>query len=409
MTPSLAPRWRLPASPLGRARLSAAVLFFVNGVVLASWASRVPAVQQRLGLSAGHLGLSLLGMAVGALPAMSLAALLLARYDSRTVSRLAALLMCLMLPLPALAFSAPSLFGALMLLGACSGAINVAVNAQAAAIEAAYRSPIMASFHALFSLGGLAGALIGAGISAANVAPAVHLALIAGLLIVLVLVVSPGLLSTFAGTAAGLSKIPSGGVLRPLLALCAIAFSTVLCEGAVADWSAVYLRREIGAAASLAALGYAAFALTMVAGRATGDRLCHRWGDKSVVRASALLGAAGLGGALLLGGAAATLAGFACVGLGCACVYPTMVRASARLRDISPNAAIAAISTAGYMGFFVGPPLIGLVADHVTLRGALWLVVAASGAIALLSPAVDPATRLAAVAALPTAPADSRG
>jgi MFS family permease len=372
---------------LVRARWAVSTLFFVNGVVLASWASRVPAVQQQLGLSAGRLGLALLGMAVGAFPAMSLAAVWIRRLDSRRVARFVALLLCLTLPLPGFAFSGLSLFVALALVGACSGALNVAENSQAAAIEVGYRRPIMATFHGLFSVGGLVGALVGAGMASAGVTPHVHLIIVACLLLVAVVIVSPRLLPACKTSETVQSTKQRS--LRPLMGLGLIAFCTVLCEGAVADWSAVYMHKEVGTAAGVAALGYAAFAVTMVLGRATGDKLGHRWGDKALVRGSALVGAAGLGLALILGGVPATLVGFACVGLGCACVFPTMVRASAR-PHISPDAAIAAISTAGYMGFFIGPPLIGWAADHITLRCALGLVVAATALIALLAPFVEP-------------------
>ncbi|MGI4791806.1 MAG: MFS transporter [Janthinobacterium lividum] len=371
-----------------RARHATATLFFINGVVLASWASRVPAVQQHLGLSAGHLGLALLGMAVGALPAMSLAAVVMACYNSRIVARAASVLLCLALPLPAFAGSGPGLFAALLILGACSGALNVAQNSQGAAIEAAYQRPIMASFHAFFSVGGLAGALVGAGMASLGVTPRVHLGLVACLLVITAAVAAFRLLPAAATSAP--SRTSARRSLRPLVSLALIAFCTVFNEGAMADWSAVYLRKEVGVAAGIAALGYAAFAIAMVSGRSTADKLSHLWGDKALVRGSALIGTAGMSAALLLGGAIPTLVGFACVGLGCACVYPIMVRASARLPHISPDAAIAAIGTAGYMGFFVGPPLIGLAADHITLRGALVLVVAISALIAWLAPAVEP-------------------
>lgn len=383
-----------PHNLLVKARWAVSSLFFVNGVVIATWASRVPAVQQHLGLSAGQLGLALLGMAVGAFPMMSLAAVLIKHYGSRGVARAAVLLLCLALPLPGLARSSLGLFGALTALGACSGFLNVAVNSQAATTEMRYGRPIMAVFHGLFSVGSLVGALMGAGMASLGVAPLVHLIVVACLLLVGVLFQFPYLLPTSETLA--VTSPATQRPLRPLLGLTMIAFCTVLCEGAVADWSGVYLHKEIGTSASLAALGYAAFAAAMIIGRLTGDKLGERWGDKALVRGSALVGTAGLGFALVFGGIPLTLLGFACVGVGCACVFPTLVRVSARLPHISAEAAIAFVSTAGFMGFFIGPPLIGWAADYITLRCALGIVVVASGLIVLLAPIVQPSKVLSA-------------
>ena len=364
---------------------------------MASWASRIPAVQQQLNLSEGTLGLALLGMASGALPAMLVTSRLIARFGSPTVTRFAGFALCLSVLLPALSFSCLSLFAALLLLGAASGVLNVSQNAQAAHIEKLWGRPIMASFHALFSIGCLTGAVLGAGAARAELAPLPHLGLIGCLLCVLVVVAARYLLPATKREATENMPRPrfslgGHGSLAPLVSLCVISFCTVFSEGAVADWSAVYLKRGLGASPGLAVIGYAAFALMMVVGRTTGDRLGHLWGDKKLVRLSAILATVGFGTALLIGGIVPAIFGCACMGLGCASVYPIMVRASARLSGFAPGTAIAATGTVGYLGFFIGPPLIGLVAVHITLRWALLLVVAASAAIIFLAPAVAPKT-----------------
>jgi fucose permease len=372
-------------APLPPARGAVSTLFFVNGVVLATWASRIPDVQHHLRLTDGQLGLALLGMVAGAMPASSAVSALIARHGSRTVGRIAAAILCTTLPLPALAWSGLSLFFALLLLGAASASLNVSENLQGAHVESRYGRPIMISFHAMFSLGGLAGSLVGARVAAAGCPPRAHLIAMACLLVCIAAIAGRALLDAPPGPRH--AKAHTVRTLRPLLILGIVAFWTVLNEGAMADWSAVYLHQDLGAATGVAALGYAAFTAMMVSGRATGDWLSHRIGDAVLVRGSALLAAVGLGTALLAGGVPAALLGFASVGLGCASVYPTMMRASARLPGVSPDAAISAVSTAGYAGFFVGPPLIGLLADHVTLRGSLALVVVGCLIIALLVPA----------------------
>ncbi|RYE83743.1 MAG: MFS transporter, partial [Methanosarcinales archaeon] len=218
------------------ARWGTATLFFTNGIVMASWASRVPAVQQHLRLSEGKLGLALLGMAVGGLIAMPITAWLLTRYDQQRIARLGTLLLCLALPLPAFAFSSVSLFVALVILGAGSGAMNVAVNSQGNHIEAQFPRPIMASFHALFSLGGMVGALIGAGMASAHVSPLAHLIIVAVCFVIAVLYATKFVLPVLAtASTASTTRSPLSTTLRALIGLGTIAFVTVFIEGAISD------------------------------------------------------------------------------------------------------------------------------------------------------------------------------
>jgi MFS family permease len=339
--------------------------------------------------------MALLGMASGALPAMMLTPALIRRFGNPVTTRFASLLLCCALPLPGVVPSGVWLFVALLFLGAASGMLNVSQNGQAAVMEKRYGKPIMASFHALFSTGGLVGAVMGAGAARAAFSPRLHLTVMAVLLALVAAVASRRLLPADTDPTANetkqASRASSARSLMPLVRLGAMAFCTVFSEGAMADWSAVYLKREWAASASLAALGFAAFALLMVVGRAIGDWLGHIWGDQKLVRNSALVASVGLGAALFVGGTIPTLIGCACMGIGCASVYPTMVRASSRIPGREPGAAIATTGTAGYLGFFLGPPLIGLAADYITLRWSLLMVVVASAMIVSLSPAVGDA------------------
>jgi MFS family permease len=179
-----------------------------------------------------------------------------------------------------------------------------------------------------------------------------------------------------------------GHATRALVALGAVAFCVLFGEGAMADWSAVYLRDVAGAGPGLAAVGYAAFSLTMAGGRLVGDRLTERLGPARLVRGGGLLAAAGLAAALVSGAPWAAVAGFGFVGAGLSTVFPVALAAAGRLTGRSAGGAIATVASCGYAGFLVGPPLIGFVAHAASLRAGLGLVVGTSAAIALLAGAL---------------------
>ncbi len=379
-------------APLDRAaRHAVAAIFALNGVLFGSWAARIPAVKERLDLSDGSLGLALGLIAVGALVAMPLSGWLSARGGSRRTTRLALGAFCFAIPLTGLAPSYAALLGATLLLGASGGALDVAMNAHGVAVERRHSGPILSSFHAAFSLGGLTGAATGALAAAAGVDVRLHL-LVAGLLALAIgLPASARLLpadADDAGERAGpLLALPP----RALWAVGAVAFCALLAEGAAADWSAVYVRESLGAAAAVAPLAFAGFSLTMALGRAVGDRLTAGWGPVALVRRGGLLGAAGLAAALLIGRPIAALAGFACLGAGLAVMVPVVFRAASELPGLTPGMGIAAVSAMGYAGFLVGPPAIGGLAELSSLPLALGVLVVLVLAPAALAPRLRPA------------------
>lgn len=369
------------------ARVSTGAVFFLNGAGMANWVVRIPAIQERLGLGTGRLGVALLGVAAGALVAMPLAGRLVARHGSRPVTRVAALVFAGALALPALAPTFALLAAALVALGAANGALDVAMNAQAVAVEREYERlhgrPIMASFHALFSFGGLAGAAAGGVLAARGVGAPSHLAMTALAVGIAMSGVAGGMLPAATDAAPGGPAFARPT--RALAALGVVAFCVLFGEGAMADWSAVYLRDVTGAGPGLAAAGYATFSLAMASGRAVGDGLTVRLGPARLVRLGGALAALGLGVALLVARPWAAVAGFGAVGAGLSIVFPTVLTAAGRLPGGAPSAAIAAVSTVGYTGFLAGPPVIGFVAEATSLRGGLALVVAMGAVIAALA------------------------
>ncbi len=368
-------------------RLAVLGVFFANGVVIGTWVVRIPAVQGRLGLSEGLLGVALLGAAVGALAAMPLVGALVSRLGSRRIVGSTAALLVLALVTPALAPKLLLLVPALMLLGAANGGLDVAMNAQAVEVERGYGRPIMSSFHAAWSFGGLAGAALGGLLASRGVGPLPHFSAVAILAAIAFAVAYKALLPSDADA----SEEGAPAFARPtraLLGLGVISFCVLLGEGAMGDWSAVYLENTLRTGPGFAAAGYAAFSVSMAFGRLFGDWFMERLGPATLVRSCGALAATGLGIALAVGQPFVALLGFACAGAGFSIVFPAALSAAGRTEGIATGPALAAVSTAAYTGFLVGPPSIGFLAEATNLGYALYLVVALSIAVAIFAGAV---------------------
>jgi MFS family permease len=351
--------------------------------------ARIPAIQDRLRASPGQFGLALLGMPVGLVPAAVAAGWLIARHGAKRVTGAATVCFCAALPLPALAPSVAALFVSLVVFGAALGTMDVGMNSAGAAVERLYGRPIMSSFHGVFSLGGIAGASMGGLIAAAGVGPAPHFAVVAVASGALALAVLPGMPrgGGGAGGDAPALVLPS----RSLLLVGLVGFGVLLCEGAVADWSAIYLRDSLGAAAGVAPLGYAAFSLAMAAARFAGDRANHLLGPVVLVRLGGACAALGVLLSVLAGTPPVAILGFGLVGLGYAAVFPVVVSAAGKEGSMAPGPAIAAVTTLGYFGFLAGPPLIGFAAQLTSLRLGLGLLAVLGALIAALAGSVAPA------------------
>lgn len=346
-------------------------MFAVAGAAFASVFARMPDLQNQQGIGDGTLGLVLLAGAGALMVAQPLGGASATRIGSRPLTIGGGLAHVTFMVLPALAPSPLTFGAAIVAMSAASGVLDVSMNAQAIAVNERHPREIFSSFHAAFSFGALGGAALSGLAAAAGLSPSVHLALTSALLVCILLAVRPGLLpaSADARADAQLFARPSRG----LVALGVLAFCALLAEGSVGDWSAIYLDRETKAGASLAALGLAAFSLTMGCGRLAADPLSERFGRPAVVRGGGLLAVAGLAVALAGGGAAAGIAGFAVMGAGLAGLFPLALNAAAHT-SAAAAPALAAVSTTGYAGFIAGPAVIGFVSDATSLTTALALV-----------------------------------
>jgi MFS family permease len=308
-------------------------------------------------------------MAIGALVAQPVAGVVIGRVGSRVVTTVMALAFCAAIILPGLAGSLPLLMLALFFVGASNGALDVAMNAQAALVEHQYRRSIMNSFHAFWSVGGLAGAAIGGLAAARGVPVSTHFLIIAAVGAVAMFVATRGLIADGPTPA---SHGPAFALpTRALLPMGIVALCALICEGAIGDWGAIYLREGLDSPAGVAAVGYAVFALMMAGGRFAGDWLTTRFGSGHIVRAGGGLVVAGIGFVLITTVPWVAIVGYGLVGAGVACIFPLILSAAARTPGVAPGTGIAAMATAGYTGFLLGPPLIGSLAELITLQGAL--------------------------------------
>ncbi len=369
----------LTTDRLEAARFAVAVIFTVMGCVVGSWAPHIALIAERLTLGPGVLGAVLLAAAVGALVGMPVTGKLISRFGSAPVTRMAAAVMCLSLPLPVLAPNVELLSASLFIFGMSIGITDVAMNAHAVAVEARLARPIMSSLHGMFSVGGLLGAGV-TSMALAVMSASSHALLAGGLLVATVAIGGRRLLpaAVDAGATGATFVLPR----RVHLALGILACLALLTEGAVLDWSAVYLHDRLGAGASQAGWGFAAFSAAMAIGRFVGDKLRRRFGAAKLVRVNGIVTAFGLLLALLVTSPTLAVIGFALAGLGLANVVPVLFGAAGRLPGQAPGASIAAVATLGYLGFIVGPPLIGLVTEIATLQISLGLLVLASTAVA---------------------------
>jgi MFS family permease len=372
-------------------------VLFVNGVIYASWGTHVPTIKDKFDLTDANLSLSMLSVALGGILIMAWAGRWIARVGSASASVKSALLMSLaafgILLVPQYAL----LLFWLALYGSMSAVNDVAANSQGAVIEAAFGRPVIGSLHGSFSLGGMCGALVSSGWQALGWPNAWHLGVVCAFCAALVLSTSRWLLPESRahahqdGTEAhahAKDHALAPGLKRKLVVLGCLAFLALIVEGAMYDWSAVYMREVALASGGFVSAGYAAFSIGMAAGRFSGDPVRARFSEGALVVASCALSLVGLGLALLLPGVWTALAGFLLCGLGTANIIPVMFSSAGRMALASGGSAsngLAVTTRLAYMGLLIGPVIVGFIAHRFDLRTALALSLLGVVAIAASS------------------------
>ncbi|WP_338523457.1 MFS transporter [Pseudomonas batumici] len=359
-----------PLKPGRLEQMSTRIAFFIAGFGVAAWAPLVPYAKARAGLDEGTLGLLLLCLGVGSIIAMPVAGALASRFGCRRVLTIGTLLICLALPLLATVSSIPGLVASLFLFGAGLGSVDSTVNLQAVIVERASGKTMMSGFHGLFSLGGIAGA---AGVSALlglGLSPLGAIGVVVLFLLLALFKAAPHLLPYGSESSGPAFAVPHGVVLF-IGMLCFVVF---LAEGAMLDWSAVFLSAERQVADAYAGLGYAAFALAMTGGRLTGDSIVRRLGAQRVIVFGGLTATTGLALATLTPAWEAALLGYALVGAGCSNIVPVLYTAVGKQKVMAESIAVPAITTLGYAGILAGPAAIGFIAHASTLSLAFMVI-----------------------------------
>ncbi|MBS7563181.1 MFS transporter [Mucilaginibacter sp. Bleaf8] len=363
-------------------RIAVGAIFFLPGLIFASWASRIATIQQNLKLTDAGLGGLLFCIPVGLMLSLSVAGWLVNRIGSRRLSMFSLILYSVALIGLGAAPNLPILIACLLCYGFASNLANIAVNTQAVAIEKLYDTPIMASFHGLWSLAGFAGAGIGTFMIGNDIVPFYHFSLVAVLVIIGLLVSWRFLLDDQSPAKSGPAFVLPD---RALIKLGIISFCSLICEGAMFDWSVIYFKKVVHAHNAWIAAGYTCAMGAMALGRFIADSFAASYGIKKTLQVSGILTAMGMLIAILFPSLIVAMFGFVLVGAGVSSVVPMVYSEAGRSKTMSPGMALAAVATIGFVGFLVGPPVIGFLSQAFNLRIALLLVVGMGVCVTLLS------------------------
>ncbi|WP_333975004.1 MFS transporter [Burkholderia cepacia] len=361
---------REPAIGNGIAATRAA--FFVAGMSVAAWAPLVPYAKERLGVDDAKLGFLLLCLGVGSIGCMPLCQRLVARFGCRRMIVAGTAMIAGALPLLALMSTMGTMAAALLLFGAGMGIVDVTMNIHAMLVERDTRRRLMSGFHGLFSVGGIAGSLAGGALLSAGAPPLVVSLAVSAVVVALIALYGRRLRADAGGGSGAHFVLPQGIV----VVMGAIALCVFLVEGAMLDWSALFLTTVKQYEQVRAGFGYTVFAIAMTSGRLLGDGLAHRLGAQTMIVAGGMLGALGLAVAIAAPSGVGAIVGFGLTGIGCANIVPLLFAAAGRQRAMEPSAAITALTTLGYGGNLAGPAAVGFFAHALGLAVSFALLAA---------------------------------
>ncbi len=358
-----------PVSSKRRIRIAVAIYYFSTGLCFASWASRIPDIKTALNLSDAALGSILFALPIGQFIMMPFSGKLATHFGSRKVLLVALPLYSLSLTNLGLATEGWQLAVGLFVFGLFGNLCNIAINTQGVAAERLYQRPIMSSFHGGWSLAGFMGALIGLAMINVQVKPYLHFWIVAAIVWVIIFLNHSHLIQGKSGSLS--STIRTKFFAKPdsvLLQLGIIGFCSMASEGAMFDWSGVYFKDVVKAPSSLVVLGYTSFMIMMAAGRFVADRLVARVGRITLLQVSGVLISSGLFISVIFPYLIPSTLGFMLVGIGVSSIVPSVYSAAGKHQTIAPGIALATVSSVSFLGFLMGPPLIGYIAEVAGLR-----------------------------------------
>lgn len=349
------------------------LVFFLQPIAFGSWLPRIPDIQLATGLGPQGLALALLGLPCGTLATLPFAGRIIGRIGARRAMLIGFVLHLIAVCIPPFSTHPVFLFASLVLVGSSMSFLELALNVEAARVEKTTGALIMSTAHGFWSLGIMLGSFIGAALAGAALAPVWAVGVVALISLPISLIVARALPEGLGDSTAAHGESHSPFMIPgwALLGVCLFVFGITITEGAMADWSAIYLRTTFGADPVTAGIGYSVFALLVAAGRFSGDYLRARLGAVTLAR---LFGALGVVGVVLLAlapNSLVALAGFAIVGIGVSVGFPLAVAAAAALPGASPSRNVAVLSFIALLGFLIGPPIIGFIAEHWALRTGL--------------------------------------
>jgi len=362
-------------------RLVVGVMFFLAGLCFASWASRIVTVQQTMGMSDAGLGAVLFSLPVGLMCSLPFSGWIITIIGSKRLLIISLVVYSLALISLSLAQNIVQLIGCLICFGFASNTVNISVNTQAVANEVMYKKPIMASFHGLWSLAGFTGAGIGTFMIANGIAPLHHFILITSVVIVMIILTAKYLKDDKVTNSGPVFVMPD----KSLITLGIIAMCSMICEGAMFDWSVIYFKKVVLAPTALVGIGFTAFMCTMAGGRFIADWFAHRYGLRRILQTSGTLTVTGLLIAVIFPYFYTAMAGFLLVGAGVSSVVPMVYSAAGKSKTMAPGVALAAVSTIGFIGFLFGPPIIGFIAGLATLRASFVFIAFMGTCVVVLS------------------------
>ncbi len=351
-------------------RYGVAAFFFVSGFGFASWASRIPTLQQKLHLNDAQLGTALFAAPLGLIVTLPITGIFLQKYSSRTIMLIGSILYNLLLFALGFVTNNWQFMGVLFLFGISRNMMNIPVNTQAIGVQKIFSKSIISTFHGIWSVSGFAAATVGGWMISKDITPAKHFFMVDILSMFIMLI-------AFKHTVRNdVKKIdPSDAKTscfnlpdKALLKIGLIAFACMACEGIMYDWSGIYFQKIVLAPKALLAAGYIAFMSAASTGRFLGDWLINKIGTKKVLQTCSCFIAVGLSLSISFPFVVPATIGFVFVGLGVSCIIPLTIALAGRSSTRSPGVAIASVSTVSYLGFLLGPPIIGYVAEVANLR-----------------------------------------
>ncbi len=347
------------------------IVFAINSFMFGNWVVRIPEIKDRLELSESDLGISLLGMSVGAMISMPFMGFLSKKLGAGKLTSIFVVMYLVAFILPVLADSMLFLIIAMIFVGITNGGTDVAMNAAAVAVEKKYDVSIMSTSHGMWSLGSMIGAAFGAIIAQNGISQLWHMAMMSALMLVLCLFLFKPLLAIKDQADQGKGFVLPKG---PLLIMALITFCVMMGEGAIADWSALFIQNEAFGNRLQAGLGYTFYSLAMTLGRFFGDSIIPRFSKRKILVNSGLLATSGLLILVMIPTPIVSIIGLTLTGFGFSLLIPILFSAAADVKGISPGVGIAMVATLGYVGFLFGPPSIGFIAEEFNLKYGIGLI-----------------------------------